>query len=344
MLPRHCEGLLKYGHKVTVEKSNIRCVNDEEYSKVGCTMVEKETWETAPKDAIIIGLKELPENDKPLSHGHIYFAHCYKGQRGSRELLTRFKSGGGCLWDLEFLTLENGRRVAAFGRAAGIVGMAVALTVWACKKLYPSLYYPCPAIMDRLHTYDDLAAKVGETLGQAKSICGYLPKVVVIGALGRCGTGSCDFAERVGITTTKWDLEETKAGGPFEEILSHDIFVNCIYLMSKIPPFITTELLQTPDRKLNVIVDVSCDASNPNNPVPVYSHITTFLKPTIRITTGNNPIDVVAIDHLPALVPLESSKEFGDALIEQLLQFPQSSPWTGAKTIFEQKLVSVLNQ
>lgn len=32
----------------------------------------------------------------------------------------------------------------------------------------------------------------------------------------------------------KWDLEETKSGGPFKEILDVDVFVNCIYL-SKVP-------------------------------------------------------------------------------------------------------------
>jgi len=120
--------------------------------------------------------------------------------------------------------------------------------------------------------------------------------------------------------------------------------VNCIYLFSKIPPFITKEVLETPDRKLSVIVDVSCDATNPHNPVPVYTEVTSFLKPTTRIINGQNPIDVIAIDHLPSLVPAESSKEFDDTLIEHLLQFPSSPVWTRAKDIYEAKLVSVLSE
>ena len=28
----------------------------------------------------------------------------------------------------------------------------------------------------------------------------------------------------------EWDLEETKTGGPFDEILNNDILVNCILL------------------------------------------------------------------------------------------------------------------
>ncbi len=43
-------------------------------------------------------------------------------------------------------------------------------------------------------------------------------------------------------------MEETKQGGPFAEILQHDIFVNCIYLAKKIPPFITADMLSTEKR------------------------------------------------------------------------------------------------
>jgi saccharopine dehydrogenase (NAD+, L-lysine-forming) len=35
---------------------------------------------TAPKDTIVLGLKELPEDGSPIEHTHIYFAHCYKNQ------------------------------------------------------------------------------------------------------------------------------------------------------------------------------------------------------------------------------------------------------------------------
>jgi len=341
-LPQHCQQLINAGHSVTVERSSTRCVKDEEYEKVGCEMVPTETWPNAPKDAIILGLKDLPENF-PLVHNHIYFGHCYKGQEGAKELLTRFKNGGGCLWGLEFLSHDNGRRVAAFGRAAGIVGMAIGLIVWSHKQLDPA--NSCPPFTQRYNTYEELAKDVSNLLTKVKKKSGHIPRPIVIGALGRSGDGSCSFAENVGVNVTKWDLEETKGGGPFKEILSHDIFVNCIYLTSKIPPFVTKELLKnSKDRKLSVIVDVSCDLTNPNNPVPVYESITTFMKPTVRVVGGNNPVDVVSIDHLPSLVPPESSKEFDDSLIEHLLQFPSTPVWARAKTLFDEKLVSVLKQ
>lgn len=52
----------------------------------------------------------------------------------------------------------------------------------------------------------------------------------------------------------------SSAGGPFREIVEDaDIFVNCIYLSAKIPPFVNDEILSSPKRRLTVICDVSAD-------------------------------------------------------------------------------------
>ena len=83
----------------------------------------------------------------------------------------------------------------------------------------------------------------------------------------------------------KWDMEETAKGGPFPEILDVDIFVNCIYLTSAIPPFISPQSLKDAgeSRNLTVVVDVSCDTTNPFNPVPIYTINTTFDAPTVDV-------------------------------------------------------------
>lgn len=39
-------------------------------------------------------------------------------------------------------------------------------------------------------------------------------------------------------------------------------------------------------RQLSIIVDISCDTTNPNNPIPVYNVNTTFDKPTVSIETA----------------------------------------------------------
>jgi saccharopine dehydrogenase (NAD+, L-lysine-forming) len=80
-------------------------------------------------------------------------------------------------------------------------------------------------------------------------------------------------------------MAETAKGGPFQEILDVDVFVNCIYLSSSIPPFVTQETIAQSgeNRRLSVIVDVSCDTTNPFNPIPVYSINTTFDRPTVPV-------------------------------------------------------------
>lgn len=83
-------------------------------------------------------------------------------------------------------------------------------------------------------------------------------------------------------------MAETAKGGPFQEILDVDIFVNCIYLSTPVPPFLTFEQIRGAgkDRRLSVAVDVSCDTTNPHNPIPIYTINTTFSEPTVPVDVG----------------------------------------------------------
>lgn len=81
--------------------------------------------------------------------------------------------------------------------------------------------------------------------------------MLVIGALGRCGSGAVDACVKAGCADIlRWDMAETAKGGPFEEIIESDIFVNCIYLSQKIPSFVNVETLEKANRKLSVVCDV----------------------------------------------------------------------------------------
>lgn len=84
--------------------------------RVGCPLVANSSWKTdAPADTYIVGLKELPENDNsPLHHTHIFFAHCFKNQGGWKELLHRFDVGKGTILDLEFLNDASGKLLLCY--------------------------------------------------------------------------------------------------------------------------------------------------------------------------------------------------------------------------------------
>ncbi|KAJ3137917.1 Saccharopine dehydrogenase [Physocladia obscura] len=344
LTPAAAKQLVAKGFKVSVERCTERIFDDKDYDGSGVTLVPHGTWRNAPADAYIVGLKELPENDlTPLTHSHIMFAHCYKQQAGWKDVLDRFDVGNGTLLDLEFLVDDRGRRVAAFGYHAGYAGSAVGLDVW-CHKIVDGNDVKFPSI-NHFHNDQALIKHIKDRLVVAVNKFGRQPRVMVMGALGRCGSGATDFFRHAGIleeNITKWDLAETKAGGPFKEILDHDIFVNCIYLSSPIPPFVTKEMCGVPERALSVLVDVSCDATNPHNPIPVYYGATTFVDPILRVEFSDAaPLDVVAIDHLPSLLPREASEAFCADLLPSLLALKDraNSPvWTRAEQLFKEKV------
>jgi len=141
LTPTTAKKLLEAGYPVLVERSPTdpnyaRIFKDEEFEQAGATLVDTNSWETAPEDRIIIGLKELPEAETPLKHTFVHFAHCYKEQGGWEQVLARFPRGGGTLYDLEFLQDSTGRRVAAFGYHAGFVGAALAIKVRPFRSIY----------------------------------------------------------------------------------------------------------------------------------------------------------------------------------------------------------------
>ncbi|RKP27090.1 hypothetical protein SYNPS1DRAFT_13210 [Syncephalis pseudoplumigaleata] len=342
LTPAICAELKKHGFRITVERCSQRIFKDAEYEAVDCEMAPHGTWQTdAPADAYIVGLKELPEENTPLKHTHIFFAHCYKQQAGWQDILGRFRDGQGTLLDLEFLTDAQGRRVAAFGYHAGFTGAAFGIDAWCHQILGDGTPYPAitPYSSDKA-----LIEHVRQNLAAVEAKTGKKPCVMVMGALGRCGRGAVEFAQFAGIAgehLLRWDIEETKKGGPFEEILASDIFINCIYLSKPIPPFVTKEMLDRVDRPLSMVVDVSCDTTNPHNPIPIYSVNTTFDKPLLDVSTESpRPLQVIAIDHLPTALPRESSEAFSRDLLPSLLALKdrQSAPvWTAAEALFKEK-------
>lgn len=345
LTPQYAKVLLDKGFNINIEESDVSIFDTEEYKRVGCKIVPAGSWRNAPKDHYILGLKELPENDdSPLVHQHIMFAHCFKEQDGWKDVLGRFHRGNGTLLDLEFLKNETGRRVAAFGYFAGFSGAAVGIYTWCLQQCSdkPIKKYP------RINPYknqDALVKDIKAKLDSAVKKIGRVPKIMVMGALGRCGTGACDMAKLLGLpeeNIVKWDRAETAKGGPFKEILDVDIFVNCIYLSIPIPPFLTKKMLNQ-DRKLTVIVDVSCDATNPHNPIPLYHRCTTFDDPCIVLGT-KKPMDIVAIDHLPTLLPREASEQFVHDLLPTLIQLKareEARVWTDAEKLYIKKVYSM---
>ncbi|ODN75631.1 saccharopine dehydrogenase (NAD+, L-lysine forming) [Cryptococcus wingfieldii CBS 7118] len=346
LTPTTAKKLIENNFDIFVERDPQRIFDDQEFEDVGCKLVAHNTWPSAPVDVPIIGLKELPESTDPLPHTHIQFAHCYKHQAGWNDVLRRFAQGSGTLYDLEFLEDPvTHRRVAAFGFHAGFAGAAAGALAFAAQQKEGG-----EGVLRGLEPYKnegDMVREVGEALeGTREGKKGV--RVLVIGALGRCGSGAVDLFRKAGVAEeniVKWDMAETAKGGPFQEILDVDIFVNCIYLSQPIPKFITSEFIAQAGegRRLGVVVDVSCDTTNPHNPIPIYSINTTFPQPTVEVDTKGvgKRATVISIDHLPTLLPREASEQFAGDLLPSLLKLPQrktAEVWTGAERLFREKM------
>lgn len=66
--PSVAKKLVEAGYTVNVERSELSIFDDAEYEGTGASLVPTGSWTEAPKEHIIVGLKELPEEDFPLKH------------------------------------------------------------------------------------------------------------------------------------------------------------------------------------------------------------------------------------------------------------------------------------
>ncbi|KAK2593347.1 Saccharopine dehydrogenase [Conoideocrella luteorostrata] len=279
----------------------------------------------------------------------IHFHHCFKRQTSWDSELSRFSKAGGLLYDLEFLVDDSGRRVAAFGFWAGYAGASLALLSWAQQILHPGVPLgPVPLFDSAADLTEFVKSKVKEALPVNN---GKWPRVLVMGALGRCGKGAVSASETIGVpgaSILRWDLAETKEKpGPYQEITDSDVLVNCVYLgANKQPPFVTAESLSGPERRLLTIADVSCDPNSENNPIPIYSSYSNFENPTTPASAkiDGPEIRIISIDHLPTMVARESSDEYSSLLLPSLLTLNRRDTegvWTRAEKTFRDRVAEL---
>lgn len=323
--------LLDAGFEVTVEESPQRIFPVEEYATAGASVVPEGTWTDAPHDAYVLGIKELPDEPASLRHRHVYFAHAFKGQEDARRTLERFRRGGGRLFDIEYLTGSDGRRVVAFGYWAGYVGAALGVL-----QLVGTLATPLtPMARHELDAQLELAGKAGADELLA----------LVTGARGRSGRGAQRALLTAGLPTTRWDRQETRDLHK-QALLGHDLLVNCVVTHTPTTPFVEQADLDH-ERRLRVLADVTCDVTGPTNMLPVNTEVTTWQEP-VRLLHGRSPeraaapLEVIAIDNLPSLLPREASEGFSADLTPCLLGLAEeggpSGPWRAAARAFDRAI------
>lgn len=290
IIPIHCAKLIEEGYEIYFEKNENRCFKDIDYINAGCILVEN-----IPINSIIIGLKELDiKNDILFQHKNMYFSHCFKNQKNSNIILKKFKENNGVILDYEYIVDENNKRLIAFGYWAGYIGIFLGLIQYNNKKNnYPDIYHLKP-----FNNCNELV----EIIKKLK----INPKIAVIGYKGRCGKGVNNFLNKINLDFTGFDKKD------IYNLTEFDIIINCIYLNPESNiTFVDKENLHKYNN-LKVIVDISCDIFAYNNPIKLEYNRTTFDKPIFKY----GHIDIIAIDNLPSLLPIESSTEFSETLVK----------------------------
>lgn len=331
LTPKNAKILIDNGFELTVETSEKRAFANEDYAAAGAKMAESRSWVDAPKETVILGLKELAETPTQLPHRMIHFAHIYKDQTGWEDEMARFTNGGGLLYDIEFLIGEDGRRVAAFGYWAGWMGAALGAHRLLERRIGQNII---SAGVSPFESQQQILDKLKELAAAGD---GPLPKAIVVGAKGRSGTGASECLEAIGMEVTKWDIEETRILDR-KALLSHDLMVNCVLMFGPGLLLANQTHLRDAECQMKVISDVSCDPFSDFNPLPIYQEPTSWDKPVIEIAKNgqNEAVEVTSIDNLPSLLPAQAAEEFSDQFIASLLRFPEGIEWQNAAEKFNQ--------
>lgn len=331
LTPKNAKILIDNGFELTVEISDKRAFANDDYKEAGATLADPRSWIDAPKDTVILGLKELAETPAQLPHRMIHFAHIYKDQTGWEGEMARFTNGDGRLYDIEFLIGEDGRRVAAFGYWAGWMGAALGAHRLLERRINQNII---TSGVSPFESQEQILDKLKELAAAGE---GPLPTAIVVGAKGRSGTGASECLEAIGMEVTKWDIEETRILNR-KALLSHDMMVNCVLMFGPGLLLANHTHLRDANCQMKVISDVSCDPFSDFNPLPLYKEPTSWDEPIIEVARNgqNEGVEVTSIDNLPSLLPKQAAEEFSDQFIASLLRFPNGAEWQNAEEKFSQ--------
>jgi alpha-aminoadipic semialdehyde synthase len=103
--------------EIKVQSSDLRVFKDSEWEAVGCT-ISKDISDCD----LIIGVKQIPDDQLFENKTYMFFAHVIKAQQENMHMLDVILKKNIRLIDYEKICDEKGRRLVAFGKFAGYAG------------------------------------------------------------------------------------------------------------------------------------------------------------------------------------------------------------------------------
>ena len=333
-----------------IQPSNSRCFSDEEYELCGAKINEN-----LNECSIIFGVKEIDPNILINNRTYLFFSHTFKInkqqkniEKHKKDLLLSILNKKITLIDYENIRGKNGTRCLGFGRFAGIVGcyntlnlllkvlgkqsLASAYKIDDYERLVlnlKNLYFPKTKI---LVTGDGRVAKgVIELLNQtnikAVSKKDFLEKKFDQPIF--CNLETKDYVTNN--SSTNFNLEhfinnpQDYSSSALQYLKETNILISAHYWDPSSPKIFENEDLKVL-QNLKIVGDITCDI---NGSVPTTIRSTTIEEPNYwierytlkEIDENNDGIAVMAVDNLPSELPRDSSTEFSEGIINEVLPF-----------------------
>ncbi|MGB5358332.1 MAG: NAD(P)-dependent oxidoreductase [Eudoraea sp.] len=343
--PEACQKVLETHPEaqITVEPSPIRVFTDEEYVAAGLKVAS-----IMEECDVLLGVKEVPIEHLIPNKKYFFFSHTIKKQPYNRKLLKAVLEMNIELYDHEVITNEDGIRLVAFGRYAGIVGAYNGFRAYGLKSELFQLP-KATAIADKEALIDQLSSLK-------------LPNIkVLLTGKGRVGNGSKEMLDGMGlkeigveaflndsfdeavycqIDVEEYNLRKDGAKGNMQDFFEHpDAYKSNFFRFAKVTDFyiaghfygngapylFTREDAKRPDFKIKVVADISCDV---DGPVASTLRASTIAEPVYGYHAQSesevdykdpNAIAVMAVDNLPAELPRDSSQGFGQAFVDHVI-------------------------
>ena len=340
---------------ILVQPSKNRCFKDEDYSKAGAKIEED-----ISRSDIIFGVKEVEISKLIENKCYLFFSHTSKIRNDNnqsaqetaikykKELLREILKKNITLIDYENIRDNLGRRYIGFGRFAGIVGAYNTLNLYLKlqkKQLFPRAF--------EINNYEKIKELVGKhsfnklkilLTGRGRAAKGSLEVLVHANikqvSLTNYLNNSYEDAVFCNITTSEY--VERKDGKSFSNqdfisnpheyrskikkyLLNTDMLLACHYWDPKFPKLFSLNKINE-FKNLKIIGDITCDI---NGSVPTTIRPTSIAKPYYsidknsfqEIPLGNEGVAVMAVDNLPSELSRDSSEEFGNSILSEVLPY-----------------------
>lgn len=328
-----------------VQPSDFRCYSNEEYEYLNIPLKED------LRDCdILMGVKEVDKRTFIPGKTYLFFAHVAKKQLHNHEMFMAMSENKNGLIDFEYLTTDEGIRVVAFGRYAGIVGAYNGLRARGIKtnkfKLKPA--YQChdldemwaglrlidlkPGLKILLTGNGRVSGGVIETLGVASVVqvepADFLHREFNVPVF--CQIGPQHYTRHKDghkfnfhhfVNNPK---EYESAFLPYAKVA--EILMTGHFWDPRSPVFFTKEDMKNPGFRISIIADISCDI---NGAIPSTLRSTTisdpfysynpYLEVEEQAFSRLTNVTMMSIDNLPGELPRDASLDFGRQLMGNVL-------------------------